>query len=370
MKPIAFYCTSTARGGLEKNLVQTAWELHIKNFGVLIITVEGSLILELAKSHFIKCIVIEKPKKYFDIFSAFNLYKIIKNFNIYHFVVFDNKDTDCASLIKLFTGNIKLYYHQNMHVGGAKKDLFHTLRYKRFDIWITPLKQLKKEVIELTNYPNDRIKVIPIGIETSVFFQINTKENIKLSMGIEPSKFVIGLIGRIDEQKGHLTALEAMAKINNDDFLLLIVGEPTLNEGQQYYNKMLEFIENNKLEDKVKIIGYIKNIQDIYYGLDLFLMTSFSETYGLVTIEAMLARVPIIASNSGGTIELTKNGRFAELFTPKDSDELASKIIKVYYDYNVYQANALIAEEYALENFTKNGERVALIKLFEEQENG
>lgn len=369
MIKVAFYCTSKARGGLEMNLVKTANIIRGK-VEIVIITVKDSLIFNEAKKLNLKCITISKPNKYFDIISAFKLSNIIRKNKIKHLVVFDNKDTDCASMAKLFHRKFKLYYHQNMHIGGNKKDFFHTLRYNRFDVWISPLKILAKEVEELTNFPRERVRVVHIGVDQMEFFDRKPKDKAKLALGIDPEQFVVGIMGRIDEQKGQMTALEAMTKIKEKDIVLIIVGEPTIGEGDVYFAKMKEYIDANNLSDRVKTINFTNLIADIYSAMDVFLLTSFSETYGLVTIEAMMAQVPILATRSGGTIEITDNGKYAELFTPKDSDELAHKITKMYYDYNVYQANALITEEYALDNFSKRSEREILYNLFLEQENG
>ncbi len=369
MKQVAFFCTSAAKGGLELNIINTAIEFKKYGIDIIIISISKTVIAELAMLNNIKLIVIDKPKKYFDVLSAIRINKIINNERIKHIVVFDNRDTDCISLLKLFNNNIKLYYHQTMQVGGNKRDIMHTLRYNRFDNWITPLSKLANEVKLLTKYPESRIRIIPIGIDHHKFIEMKTKQEAKKSLNIEAEQFVVGVIGRIDEQKGQLVALKAFSQIEYKDIMLLIVGETTYKEAQEYFQSILEFIKYNNLENKVKIIDFANNVQDIFACLDLFLLTSFSETYGFVTIEAMMSGVPIIATNSGGTPEVVNNGEFAQLVPPNNVIELKSKIVELIDNYNKYTDLAIRAKQYAIQKYTKEQEIISLKYLFESNEN-
>jgi glycosyltransferase involved in cell wall biosynthesis len=64
-----------------------------------------------------------------------------------------------------------------------------------------------------------------------------------------------------------------------------------------------------------------------YNALDMFLMTSQSETYGMVTVEAICSGVPVIGSRDGGTVDLIDEGKTGLFFTPMNDEELSDKII-------------------------------------------
>lgn len=369
MQRISFYCTSPSRGGLELNLINLAIEFKSKGYEILIITIQNSMIYELAMQNSLTVVCIKKPGKYFDVLSAYQINTLLTINNIKHLLVFSNRDTNCISLVKLISRNIKCYFHQNLQLGGKRQDFLHTFRYKQFDNWIVPTTKLIQEVSELTHYPKDRIKKIFYGINHQRFINMPTKEEAKQNLQICNKQFVVGIIGRIDYQKGQMVALEAINKMKNKNILLLIVGEQTINEGKEYYQELLDFIEKNNLTNRVKFIDFRTDIENIYASLDLFLLTSFSESYGLVTIEAMMSGVPIIATDVGGSIEITNQGEFAEVIKSNESNILRQKIEAVLDNYNYYKDRAERAKKYAFAHLTKDIESTMLIELFERNEN-
>lgn len=361
---VAFFCTSDSRGGLEMNLVQLALSLRKLNYNIKIITVQDSYISELAESNNLKVIFVKKHKKYFDYKNAFNLASVIRKNDISHLFVFHNYDQDVASNSKIFNKSVKLYFHQNMHIGGLKKDFFHNLRYSRIDAWISPLKKLADDVINYTNIDENKIHIIPYGVNTQGFNEIISKRDARKNLDFNDKHFIIGILGRIDRQKDQLTAIKAMELISHDKIKLVIAGEPTKNEeGYQYYEQIKNYITQNNLTEKVKLINFVENPYHFYKAIDVFCITSLSETYGLVTIEAMMSGTPVIGANSGGTTDLLQNGKYGTLFEPNNPIDLAEKINLIFSDYPQYQKAADSSREYAHNEYSKDKECERLIQL-------
>ena len=63
-----------------------------------------------------------------------------------------------------------------------------------------------------------------------------------------------------------------------------------------------------------------------YDAIDIFALASYSETFGMVTIEAMASKIPIIASNTGGSIEILENGKFGLLYEYNNLNSFCEKV--------------------------------------------
>ena len=92
--------------------------------------------------------------------------------------------------------------------------------------------------------------------------------------------------------------------------------------------------------------------ESIYPALDIFVLASYSETYGLVTIEAMASGLPIVATNAGGTAEIIANQETGLLFKPKNSDELADKLLKLIDNRGLAEEIAQKAQLDAVKRFS------------------
>ena len=110
------------------------------------------------------------------------------------------------------------------------------------------------------------------------------------------------------------------------DAELLIVG----TGNKRFRNSLMQQIKYLNLEERVIFHGYAENPLPLIHAADVILMCSRFEAFGRVTVETMLAGKPIIATASGGTRELIKNGETGLLYKPGDHNELAKKIQHLY----------------------------------------
>jgi glycosyltransferase involved in cell wall biosynthesis len=90
--------------------------------------------------------------------------------------------------------------------------------------------------------------------------------------------------------------------------------------------KLLLEIRKLGLESKIQLIGAQKNVRKFLSCWDLFVLPSISETFGIVILEAMEQKVPVIASAVGGIPEIIKDGKTGILVPPADSEKLAKTI--------------------------------------------
>jgi len=99
--------------------------------------------------------------------------------------------------------------------------------------------------------------------------------------------------------------------------------------------------------------------------LDVFVLASWDEPFGLVTVEAMAAGIPIVATNTGGTLEIITNEETGLLVTPKDAKQLAQAVIRILTDKNL-AAKLRTNEVIHSKNFSIKEMAIQIRKLYYE----
>jgi glycosyltransferase involved in cell wall biosynthesis len=236
-------------------------------------------------------------------------------------------------------------YYQAMLVGISKKSLIHTWRFNRLDRWVTLLPFLEEQVLERTRVKSTLTQVIPLGTPTPLPSE-KTKEELRKELKLEPNNDWIGIVGRLDRQKGQLDALHALALLRGEYGMnvgLAFIGEPTKNEGEAYLQELQEYIQANQLHDSVVFCGHRANPTTYLPAFIQLWVPSWNETYGTVTIEGMASEVPTLGANSAGTAALINNTD--ALFEPKNPASIAAVSFSVYV--NSGKKEAILAHQQA-----------------------
>ena len=329
---IGFYCSSISWGGLEMNSVRYAEALQKENFEVQVYGVDGSSFFQSTVDKGLPIQAVPRNKKYFDFKHARSLAKIFQKdgIEVVHFR--DNRDLDFLGWVKFFSsGKIKLVYHQAMQLGVSKKDFLHSFRFNRIDAWVSTLEYMKKQVLSHTTFSEKKLHVIPLGTNIDSA-SIHTKDEACKFLNLSSNKFLVGVVGRLDEKKGQIEVIQALSllKETEQNIHVVFIGDKTKNEADEYVLKLNEAIELNHLQDKISFLPHQSNMQKLYGAFDLVIVPSWEETFGTVTIEAMASGVPVIGSNTAGTAEILGNETF--LFQPKNPEDLSSTLLDVIQD--------------------------------------
>ncbi len=191
--------------------------------------------------------------------------------------------------------------------------------------------------------PADKIQRIYNGID---FNRINLKPEKRNHF------FNMCMVGIISEQKNNMDALRALnILVNNSGFtnlrLHLIGGWKA-----DYLELINTYIDENRLQEYVVFHGHTKDIDNLLSTMDLGLMCSRDEAFGRVTVEYMLHKMPVIASNSGANAELIKENINGTIYTIYNTSELAEKIIQFITQPDLLKLMGEAAYDYGKENFS------------------
>jgi glycosyltransferase involved in cell wall biosynthesis len=155
-----------------------------------------------------------------------------------------------------------------------------------------------------------------------------------MELNLQAGDFVLAVIGRLEEQKGHHYLLEALASLNGQipRWRLLVVGDGALRRKLEMQAAQL------KLAPQAVFAGERRDVRLIYAASDLVVLPSLWEGMPLVLLEAMAARRPVVATTVGGIPEVIRHEKTGLLVPPADIRALAAAITNCHHQRNKTQA--------------------------------
>lgn len=171
--------------------------------------------------------------------------------------------------------------------------------------------------IRALGIPADRVRVIPRGVETDPPLPDPT---IRARLGLPPDTQIVVNIGRQAAQKGHEFLIDAFERIAADlpRAHLVVLGR----EGDAT-RAIQDRLALSSVADRVHFLGFRPDVGEILRAADVFVFTSLMEGLGTAVLEAMAARVPVIAFDIPPIREVTDGGRVARLVPVGDTLHLA-----------------------------------------------
>jgi glycosyltransferase involved in cell wall biosynthesis len=326
---VGYICGTDSWGGLEMNQLRNAIWMHERGHSVYVICLKDSPIAKNADEAGIPTIFIQKHRKYFDFKRGKELAGILQQHQITHLLVRAIHDMSIAVIAKRKVKSLHLSYFMEMQLGVKKTNFLHTLRFSYFDLWACPLNWLSNQVKTMTRFNHAKIKVIPSGLDLRQFEIELGKTDARQLLELPTDRILFGLIGRFDRHKGQMILLEALQKCQHKEIGIVLLGEPTRNEGSGYADQMNAFIEEHQLSNRVFVRPFRKDIDVFYKAVDWFVMASKAETFGMVTIEAMACGTPTLGSNAGGTPEILRFSELGVLFESLNATNLADKMDEI-----------------------------------------
>lgn len=348
-KRILHICLSEAWGGLE--MAVTRWNDILSENGhtnLNVCTPDSPLAQDLKSNDYD---VIEwDSAKYFAPDFTYKLRKLIKN-NHFNAVVLQNlRDLWIVSPALWGIENVKLIGFTQMLTNVKKKDFLHRKIYNRMDMALTLTDWQQKALAPYLPIPPEKYHTIPNFVDCKSFHPDWRSDDRRYQLGFKKEHFVIGIIGRIDEQKGQWELLRAFAKIipNFKNARLMIVGEATLGEPKQeaYFKKLKDFVSDLKMQNRVFFKGFQKETNKLTANFDLFVLASHQETFGFVVVEAMASGTPVLGTQAGGVPEILGNGKRGYLCQPKNINDMAEKLEHILTNAEERHAKAQEALSY------------------------
>ncbi|MGI8670553.1 MAG: glycosyltransferase family 4 protein [Aridibacter sp.] len=179
--------------------------------------------------------------------------------------------------------------------------------------------------------------------------------SIKRELGFSEESLLLGMIAnfRPDQTKDQMTVCRALPKVfeKYEAANFIFVGKVSAG-GEDNFEKCINFCDENGIGEKVFFLGDREDVNDILASLDLFVFSSLKEGLPISAVEAMLAKVPLIVSDIPPLLEVTNNGKCAEIFKTKNSEEVSEKVLKLLENKDLRNNLAEDAFAFARQNFS------------------
>ncbi|HSQ97485.1 MAG TPA: glycosyltransferase family 4 protein [Rickettsiales bacterium] len=217
--------------------------------------------------------------------------------------------------------------------------------------YIFSLAQYQKDFFVKNGFEEDKIFVISNLINERVKF----KEFEDFS-----NTPIFGVMGRFEASKGLDILIEAckILKDKGKKFKVKIGGFAQKQYLDEYY-KIIQLIEEYKLKDDIELLGWIDNKKEFYDAIDVFVLPSINESFGIVLLEAMMYSKPIISSLAEGPSEIFEDSKNSFTFPIKDYKKLAELMMKVLDNRELVKKSVkenydLVNKKYILEEVSKD----------------
>lgn len=173
------------------------------------------------------------------------------------------------------------------------------------------------------------VRLIYNGVDLSRYDRQEPCCTLPEEYGLEPGSQLVGVVARLEPEKGHPTLLEAWPEVLRScpHSYLLIVGEGSRREALEAQ------VRDLRIAHRVVFTGRRDDIPAVTAALDVAVLPSYREAQGLTILEAMALSRPVVASDVGGIPEMITDGVTGLLVPPHDVTALASAIIRLLRDH-------------------------------------
>jgi sugar transferase (PEP-CTERM/EpsH1 system associated) len=202
---------------------------------------------------------------------------------------------------------------------NVKRNLVRRALSPIVDRFVSVSADLRRWLIERVGISAEKIITIHNGVDVELFSAEGRVRSRNL-LGLESDAFVIGIVGRLDPVKDHLTLLSAFVPVarQNKSSRLIIVGD-----GPERHRIELKAAALG-ISEQTLLLGERHDIPMILKAIDVFALTSIAEGISNTILEAMATELPVVATRVGGNPELVQDKITGLLVSPRDEAVLTA----------------------------------------------
>ena len=215
-------------------------------------------------------------------------------------------------------------------------------------------------------YPPDKVVVVPNGRDLTRFTPGAHREVVRKELGLDRDAPVVGVVGRLETQKGHVYLLEAWPEVvrAHPDARLLVVGEGSLHDA------LVDQARRAHVAESVIFTGFRSDVPRLLDAIDVLALPSLHEGMPLTVIEAAAAGRPVVATAVDGTPEVVREGETGALVPPADPAALARALLAMLGDADAAERMGREAYRWAHERFDVDAHVEATARVYREVARG
>ena len=284
-------------------------------------------------------------------FGVINLIKLIKK-EKYDVIIAHNANLNIVVGISSLFSKFKhiCAFHEYLSKKSYSFLHFHIWRFfvKRAAHSYAISNFTRENIIDTFNLDNNKITTI----YNSITFkdEIALKVSIREKLGLNPEIKIIVCAGRMNFLKGFDLDIMIFNRLKTPA-ALIFVGDYTTSEEEEYLKQLQLLAQESPRKEQIFFLGFRQDIYSIFNESDLFLHLTRKEGFGLVLLEAIYTKLPVVSSNVGGIPEVLKTSPY-ETFDIADEKKIIEKI-DFYLNMSVEEKSKMVASAFkSLDYFT------------------
>ena len=202
-------------------------------------------------------------------------------------------------------------------------------------------------LVRVKGYPADKVVVVPNGRDLSALVPGRDRESARKDLGVDPHTPIVGVVGRLEDQKGHRYLLDAWPAVTRDfpDARLLLVGDGSRREALEAQVKALG------IAPSVIFTGFRADVARMLDAIDVLALPSLYEGMPLTAIEAAAMARPVVATAVDGTPEVVEHGVTGFLVPPANPPALSGALLTLLADPDRARSLGETGRQRTLERF-------------------
>ncbi len=206
--------------------------------------------------------------------------------------------------------------------------------------------------------PAWRGSLIYDGVDAVEVDRVEAKQSVRREFRIPASAKIVGMAARVAPQKDYATLVKAAARVVSvhQDVRFLIIGDHSRDEAnRQHYGEVQRLLAESGLASHFIFTGHRNDIFRLLGALDVSVLCTHIEGFGLVIAEAMTQARPVIATAVGGTPEIVIHGENGLLHEHENAEQLAAQMLTLLTDESYAARLGQAGQRFVKTNF--RGER-------------
>lgn len=286
---------------------------------------------------------IEAPLRHeLDLASAWRLAKTVRDHTIDIIHAHTSHAHSLALWTRQFAGRGKVVVHRRVSL-PPKSDPINRLKYRLPDRMLCVSEEVAR-VLHEYGLSKEQAITVPSAVDLK---RLEVAPAQRKDFGIPENAFLVFNAGALVGYKDHATLLQAFARFNQErpDARLLIAGSGPLESALKAQSRKLE------IEEVTQFLGRREDVPALLGMSDLYVSSSISEGLGTSVLEALAARVPVVATEAGGVREMVHHEKTGLLVANRKPDLLAEAMIQAASNPEATRARidagrALVEERY------------------------
>jgi glycosyltransferase involved in cell wall biosynthesis len=220
--------------------------------------------------------------------------------------------------------------------------------------------------------PLEKISVVLNGVDVGKFVSVAAKfdhSQFLADWKLPEDSLLVGIVGELSPLKGQEEFLHAAVRILKEcPHAHFIIAGTDHSRGKEHRERLERLIDGLDLTERVRLVGWLDDLAQLYSALDVFVSASHTESFGLTIAEAMASGTAVVATETDGASELIQAGETGLLVPIGDVNQLATAIVGLLRDVETRfrlgkDARQVAATRFSVERMVAETEAIYLAEI-------